>query len=33
MMNITIVCPRPGYLARGRELTAKHGIVLIFDEV
>jgi len=33
MMNITIVCPRPGYLARVRELTAKHGIVLIFDEV
>ena len=33
MMNITIVCPRPGYLARVRELTAKHGVVLIFDEV
>ena len=33
MMNITIVCPSPGYLERVRELTAKHGIVLIFDEV
>ena len=33
MMNITIVCPRPGYLERVRELTAKHGIVLVFDEV
>ena len=33
MMNITIVCPKPGYLERVRELTAKHGIVLIFDEV
>jgi glutamate-1-semialdehyde 2,1-aminomutase len=33
MMNITIVCPRPGYLERVRELTARHGIVLVFDEV
>jgi glutamate-1-semialdehyde 2,1-aminomutase len=32
-MNITIVCPRPGYLERVRELTARHGIVLVFDEV
>jgi glutamate-1-semialdehyde 2,1-aminomutase len=33
MMNITIVCPRPGYLERVRELTARHGILLVFDEV
>jgi glutamate-1-semialdehyde 2,1-aminomutase len=33
MMNITIVAPRPGYLERVRELTARHGVVLIFDEV
>jgi glutamate-1-semialdehyde 2,1-aminomutase len=33
MMNITIVGPRPGYLQRVRELTAEHGVVLVFDEV
>jgi glutamate-1-semialdehyde 2,1-aminomutase len=33
MMNITIVCPRPGYLERVREVTARHGVVLVFDEV
>ncbi|HEY7622381.1 MAG TPA: aspartate aminotransferase family protein [Solirubrobacteraceae bacterium] len=33
MMNITIVAPRPGYLQRVRELTARHGVVLVFDEV
>jgi glutamate-1-semialdehyde 2,1-aminomutase len=33
MMNITIVSPRPGYLERVRELTARHGVVLVFDEV
>jgi glutamate-1-semialdehyde 2,1-aminomutase len=33
MMNITIVCPKEGYLERVRELTARHGIVLVFDEV
>ncbi len=33
MMNITIVGPREGYLARVRELTARHGVVLVFDEV
>jgi glutamate-1-semialdehyde 2,1-aminomutase len=33
MMNLGVVLPEPGYLAAVRELTAKHGIVLIFDEV
>src|SRR5947207_5376974 len=33
MMNINIIPPVPGYLARVRELTAKHGVKLIFDEV
>jgi glutamate-1-semialdehyde 2,1-aminomutase len=33
MMNITIVAPRSGYLDRVRELTARHGVVLVFDEV
>src|SRR5256885_6029579 len=33
MMNITIVAPQPGYLERVRELTARHGVVLVFDEV
>jgi glutamate-1-semialdehyde 2,1-aminomutase len=33
MMNITVVAPRPGYLERLRELTARHGVILIFDEV
>jgi glutamate-1-semialdehyde 2,1-aminomutase len=33
MMNINIVPPREGYLARVRELTAEHGVKLIFDEV
>ncbi len=33
MMNIGIVPPNPGYLEALREITAKHGVVLIFDEV
>jgi glutamate-1-semialdehyde 2,1-aminomutase len=33
MMNINIIPPREGYLARVRELTAEHGVKLIFDEV
>lgn len=31
--NIGCVLPRPGFLETLRELTAKYGIVLIFDEV
>ncbi len=31
--NMGCVPPRPGYLERLRELTAQHGIVLVFDEV
>lgn len=33
MMNIGIVVPEPGYLERVRDLCARHGVVLIFDEV
>jgi len=33
MMNLGIVLPEPGYLEAVREITHKHGIVLIFDEV
>ena len=33
MMNVGIVTPQPGYLERVRELCARHGVVLIFDEV
>jgi glutamate-1-semialdehyde 2,1-aminomutase len=33
MMNLGIVLPEPGYLAAVRELTRRHGIVLIIDEV
>jgi glutamate-1-semialdehyde 2,1-aminomutase len=32
-MNLGVVLPEPGYLERVREITQKHGIVLIFDEV
>ena len=31
--NMGLVPPRPGYLAILRELTAKHGALLVFDEV
>jgi glutamate-1-semialdehyde 2,1-aminomutase len=33
MMNLGIVLPEPGYLEAMREITKRHGIVLIFDEV
>ncbi len=33
MMNINIVVPVDGYLARVRELASQHGAQLIFDEV
>ncbi len=33
MMNIGVVLPEPGYLERVRDLTRRHGILLIFDEV
>ena len=31
--NMGLVPPRPGYLAAVREVTARHGALLIFDEV
>jgi len=31
--NMGVIPPAPGYLKRLRELTAAHGVVLIFDEV
>jgi glutamate-1-semialdehyde 2,1-aminomutase len=33
MMNLGIVLPEPGYLEAVRDLTRRHGVVLIFDEV
>jgi glutamate-1-semialdehyde 2,1-aminomutase len=33
MMNLGIIPPEPGYLEAVRDLTARRGIVLIFDEV
>ena len=33
MGNMGVIPPKPGYLAGLRELTQKHGIILIFDEV
>jgi glutamate-1-semialdehyde 2,1-aminomutase len=33
MMNLGVVLPAPGYLDAVRDITARHGIVLIFDEV
>ncbi|MDK8100295.1 aspartate aminotransferase family protein [Winkia neuii] len=33
MMNLGVVLPEPGYLEAVRQITKKHGVVLIFDEV
>jgi glutamate-1-semialdehyde 2,1-aminomutase len=33
MMNLGVVLPEDGYLEEVREITARHGIILIFDEV
>lgn len=33
MMNLGVVLPQDGYLAAVRDITRRHGVVLIFDEV
>jgi glutamate-1-semialdehyde 2,1-aminomutase len=33
MMNLGVVLPEPGYLDAVRDITRRHGVVLIFDEV
>jgi glutamate-1-semialdehyde 2,1-aminomutase len=33
MMNLGVVLPEDGYLEEVREITSRHGVVLIFDEV
>ena len=33
MMNLGVVLPEPGYLEAVRDITRRHGILLIFDEV
>jgi glutamate-1-semialdehyde 2,1-aminomutase len=33
MMNLGVVMPEAGYLEEVREITRRHGVVLIFDEV
>ena len=33
MMNVGIVLPQPGYLARLKELCTKHGVLLVYDEI
>jgi glutamate-1-semialdehyde 2,1-aminomutase len=33
MMNLGVVLPEPGYLEAVREITHRHGVMLIFDEV
>jgi glutamate-1-semialdehyde 2,1-aminomutase len=33
MMNLGVVLPEDGYLQEVRDITSRHGIVLIFDEV
>ena len=31
--NMGLVAPEPGYLEAAREITARHGVLLVFDEV
>jgi glutamate-1-semialdehyde 2,1-aminomutase len=33
MMNLGVVLPEPGYLEAVRDITQRHGVILIFDEV
>jgi glutamate-1-semialdehyde 2,1-aminomutase len=33
MMNLGVVLPEPGYLEAVREITRRHDVILIFDEV
>jgi glutamate-1-semialdehyde 2,1-aminomutase len=33
MMNLGVVLPKAGYLEAVREITRRHGVILIFDEV
>jgi glutamate-1-semialdehyde 2,1-aminomutase len=33
MMNLGVILPEPGYLEAVREITRRHDVVLIFDEV
>jgi glutamate-1-semialdehyde 2,1-aminomutase len=33
LMNLGVILPQPGYLEAVREITRKHGVVLIIDEV
>src|SRR3954470_20815774 len=33
MMNLGVVLPEDGYLAAVRDITSRHGVILIFDEV
>jgi glutamate-1-semialdehyde 2,1-aminomutase len=33
MMNLGVVLPEPGYLEAVREITSRHGVLLVFDEV
>src|ERR1700761_1331813 len=33
MMNLGVILPAPGYLEAVREITGRHGVALIFDEV
>jgi glutamate-1-semialdehyde 2,1-aminomutase len=33
MMNLGVVLPKPGYLEEVRDITRRHDVVLIFDEV